>query len=175
MRIRIPFAVSFLCQLPIAAWLGLAPSLNISNDKVLHFFVFFILTTNFYWIVDTTRRRVTHATALVCVLGAGVGSEFLQGLLPYRDFDYFDIAANVAGSGLALLLSSWYHKRMLERKRMAKYGAVPTTDDHENRDLELGETPSSGSLISQEEGVVSFDEETGVSDEPTTVPPTDTK
>lgn len=66
----------------------------------------------------------------------GVGSEFLQGFLPNgREFDFYDIVANVAGSLAAIGLSTWYHMRMLERKRLAKnYQVVPGEED-----LELGE------------------------------------
>lgn len=39
------------------------------------------------------------------------------------------------GSLAALGISSWYHKRMLERKRQGKYSSVPGEDD----DVELGE------------------------------------
>jgi len=68
----------------------------------------------------------------------GVGSEILQGFLPNgRTFDFYDIIANIVGSLGALALSSWYHMRMLERKRLAKnYQVVP---GDEEADLELGE------------------------------------
>jgi hypothetical protein len=74
----------------------------------------------------------------VCTLVLGIGSEFLQAFLPNdRIFDLFDIVANEVGSLAALGLSSWYHIRMLERKRLAKnYHAVPGDAD---LDLELGE------------------------------------
>lgn len=86
-------------------------------------------------------------TLVVCTLILGVGSEFLQSFLPNdRDFDIYDIAANVVGSLLGLGLCAWYHKRMLERRRQKKtYQAVPGEDDG---DVELGE--GSG----QETGVV---------------------
>ncbi|KAJ4365719.1 hypothetical protein N0V83_008339 [Neocucurbitaria cava] len=65
----------------------------------------------------------------------------------HRDFDYYDIVANVSGSLLALAICNWYHKRMLERKRAARgYAAVAGEED---RDIELGE-----SLGGQESGVV---------------------
>ncbi|EHL01319.1 hypothetical protein M7I_2651 [Glarea lozoyensis 74030] len=66
----------------------------------------------------------------------GVGSEFLQYFLPNdRKFDVYDIVANVVGSLAALALSSWYHTRMLERKRLAKnYQIIPGDED-----VELGE------------------------------------
>ena len=64
-----------------------------------------------------------------------------------RDFDYYDILANVLGSISALVLCNWYHKRMLERKRAARgYAAVAGEDE---RDVELGED-----FEGQETGVV---------------------
>jgi len=93
----------------------------------------------------------------VCTLGLGVGSEFLQGLLPNgREFDLFDLVANIVGSLAGLGLCSWYHKRMLERKRQRKnYTAVPG-EEGINEDLELGEGVGSGIIgDDQEEGLVS--------------------
>lgn len=68
------------------------------------------------------------------------------------------------GSTLALLLSSWYHKRMLERRRKNKhYDIVPGDDDVEGgeadgeRDLELGEgvgASAAAGLGDQETGTV---------------------
>lgn len=129
------------------------------NDKLLHLLTFFLLTVVFYWIIDTNRRRTLHFTLVVCTLGLGVGSEFLQGFLPNgRDFDFYDIVANLVGSVTALVLCSWYHKRMLERKRLRKtYTAVPTGEEGEEgdgingeRDIELGE----GIIGAHESGVM---------------------
>lgn len=91
----------------------------------------------------------------MCTLCLGVGSEFLQGFLPNgRIFDFYDIVANIVGSLGALGLCSWYHKRMLERKRLRKtYTAVPGVegeDDDVVGDIELGE----GVVGAQESGVV---------------------
>ncbi|RPA77969.1 hypothetical protein BJ508DRAFT_309698 [Ascobolus immersus RN42] len=111
------------------------------NDKFMHFLAFFLLTLTFYWILEGPRKRVVNLTIIVCLLIMGVGSEFVQGLLPYRAFDAFDILANLIGGGLALLLNQWYHKRMLERKRHARgrYTAVADTDaGAEPGDLESG-------------------------------------
>jgi len=107
------------------------------------------------------RRRVVHLTLLVCTAGLAIGSEVVQALLPNgRDFDPFDILANVVGSSLALLASSWYHKRMLERRRKNKhYDIVPgeEVDDDEERDVELGESVGGASLGEQETGTVPVD------------------
>ena len=171
MRIRIPFASkkldnrttlpskqrlavltvvfvtgAFLILLLGSAYVGLT-SFQIPgiNDKALHFVTFFLLTLSFYWIVEGTRRRALNFSLVICTAVLGVGSEILQGLLPNgRIFDPLDIVANIAGSLAALGICSWYHKRMLDRKRQRKYTAVPGDED-----LELGEGASSR----QESGV----------------------
>ncbi|KAF1973534.1 hypothetical protein BU23DRAFT_554159 [Bimuria novae-zelandiae CBS 107.79] len=146
MRIRKPFAAAFAALIFISAAGGFAPpKYNVTptykqSDKALHFVAFFLLTLTFYWILETSRRKVLQLTFMVVTLGLGVASEVIQGLLPIdRQFDYFDIVANVMGSLMALSLCNWYHKRMLERKRAARgYGAV-AGDDHDV-DIELGES-----------------------------------
>ncbi|UNI17655.1 hypothetical protein JDV02_003983 [Purpureocillium takamizusanense] len=145
MRIRLPFAGVFLLLLLLAGYAGLS-TLQLGdyvNDKVLHLVTFFALTIVFYWIVDTNRRRTLNMTLIVCTLILGVGSEFVQSFLPNdREFDIYDIVANVVGSLAGLGLCSWYHKRMLERRRQRKtYNAVPGEDAD---DVELGEDHETG-------------------------------
>lgn len=165
MRIRLPFAGVFVLLCLAAGYAGLTP-LQLDtyvNDKLLHLATFFLLTLAFYWIVDTNRRRTLNLTLVVCTLCLGCGSEFLQALLPNgRQFDVYDVVANVVGSLAALGLCSWYHKRMLERRRARKtYTAVPGEDDVGGEDdLELGESAAFASVAAaaaaapQEEGVV---------------------
>ncbi|KAG5945180.1 hypothetical protein E4U59_006276 [Claviceps monticola] len=128
----------FLLLLLIAGYAGLSKLQlgGLVNDKVVHFITFFILTIVFYWIVDTNRRRTLNMTLVVCTLCLGVGSEFVQSILPNdREFDLYDIVANLVGSVAGLGLCSLYHKRMLERKRNQKaYNAVPGEDEE---DVEL--------------------------------------
>jgi VanZ family protein len=148
-----PLAGAFFVLLLLAGYAGLS-SLQVDsvvNDKVLHLVTFFTLTVVCYWIVDTHRRRTLNLTLVTCTLCLGLGSELVQGFLPNgRDFDLYDIVANVAGSLAGLGLCSWYHKRMLERKRSRKqYNAVPGEDTGE--DVELGETVFGGE---HEEGVI---------------------
>ncbi|KAF7541966.1 hypothetical protein G7Z17_g11855 [Cylindrodendrum hubeiense] len=148
MRIRLPFAAVFVLLLLGSGYVGLTP-LQLGqyvNDKVLHFGTFFLLTVVFYWVIDTNRRRTMNMTLVVCTLVLGVGSEFLQSFLPNdREFDMYDIVANVLGSLAALGLCTWYHKRMLERRRQRKhYNAVSGEDED---DLELGEGHETGVTI----------------------------
>ncbi|KAK4250010.1 hypothetical protein C7999DRAFT_38932 [Corynascus novoguineensis] len=178
MRIRLPFAGIFVLLLFLAAYAGLTSQQHLDgtaglpiDDKTLHFLTFLVLTVVFYWIVDTTRRRTAHLTLIVCVAGLGVGSEFVQAVLPNgRAFDVFDIVANLAGSLAGLGLCSWYHKRMLERKRLRKYSAVPTgegVDGRAEEDLELGEGPGIRGRRSgeHEEGVIGMSGAAGTGEE----------
>ncbi|KJK84257.1 hypothetical protein H634G_00621 [Metarhizium anisopliae BRIP 53293] len=160
MRIRLPFAGVFLFLLLVAGYAGLS-KLQLGqyiNDKVLHAGTFFLLTVVFYWIVDTNRRRTLNMTLVVCTLCLGVGSEFLQSFLPNdRDFDLFDIVANIVGSLVGLGLCSWYHKRMLERKRQRKsYNPVPGED---GEDVELGQGQESGIVDAGPSRVRTLEEE----------------
>ena len=43
-RIRVPFAISFLCLCGVASYLGFSQVKVPVNDKFLHFITFFILT-----------------------------------------------------------------------------------------------------------------------------------
>ncbi|KAF2175557.1 hypothetical protein K469DRAFT_743291 [Zopfia rhizophila CBS 207.26] len=155
MRIRKPFVGAFLGICLVATLAGFSPQnyqipIYKQSDKVLHFLAFFLLTICFYWILETSRRKVLQLTFTVCTVGLGFASEIIQGLLPNgRNFDYYDILANVVGSIAALALCNWYHKRMLERKRAARGYAAVAGDDIDDRDIELGEV-----IGQQESGVV---------------------
>ncbi|KAL8801914.1 MAG: hypothetical protein Q9182_004148 [Xanthomendoza sp. 2 TL-2023] len=144
MRVRYPFAGAFTVLLLLAAYLRLS-SMQVPqiNPGALHLLTFFLLTLTFYWILDTTRRRILNFTLLLITFALGLGSEVLQYILPNgRILDPVNVAANVLGSLTALGLCSLYHKRMLDRRRRKKgYGIVP--QDGEGQDLELR---SSGTL-----------------------------
>ncbi|KZV95106.1 hypothetical protein EXIGLDRAFT_583429, partial [Exidia glandulosa HHB12029] len=94
------------------------------NDKVQHFTAFAFITGFFHfaWDVEDDARRIWFwryaplaITAGVCVLGGSVVSEFVQGLLPYKEFQRGDIAANVLGSIVGLCIS--YHLERHHRRR----------------------------------------------------------
>ena len=131
----------------------MSPSPYSPNDKVLHLVTFFFLTLVFYFILDTSRRRVLNLTLVVCTVVLGVGSEVVQGFLPNgRTFDPYDILANVVGSLSATGLASWYHKRMLDRRRKTKFSVLGQEGAEE--DVELGE----GSGLATGDG----EQETGI-------------
>lgn len=78
-----------------------------------------------------------------------------------REFDPWDVLGNVLGSAVGLGACGWYHRRMIERRRRAKYSAL-TGEGIEEDDLELGEGPgaSGGLEEGQETGLVSVDTHT---------------
>ncbi|KAL4906030.1 hypothetical protein BDW74DRAFT_177059 [Aspergillus multicolor] len=168
MRIRYPFAGAFVFLLILSAYIGLLPHsespsvpANLQpNDKLLHVVTFFLLSLVFYWIPDTSRRRTLHLTLVVCTLALGVGSEILQGILPNgRSFDPFDLLANIVGSLGAVGLCSWYHRRMLERRRKSRFGSLGEGGDD---DVELGMSPGhreGEGLEPQENGVIDLEQE----------------
>ncbi|KAK3066085.1 hypothetical protein LTR53_017698 [Teratosphaeriaceae sp. CCFEE 6253] len=179
-RVRKPFAAAFALLILSAAYLGLTdpkiPQYG-QSDKGLHFITFFLLTgqLTFYWILETSRRRVVHLTLICCTGALCIGSEILQALLPNgRAFDPFDILANVVGSALAVGLSSWYHKRMLERRRKTKhYDIVPGEEPGEDEvDVELGESVGGAALAEQETGSVAVEaQQAGAGAQSKAVPP----
>lgn len=154
MRIRFPFLFAFIALLLLSSSAGLLPHsalpsapdnvrdrIPANTDKVAHFMCFFALSATFYFIFDTSRRRILHLTLIVCTLVLGVGSEVAQGLLPNdRTFDPWDVLANVLGSLGALGLANAYARRAAERRRRAKFAALLGEGD----DLELGEGPGIG-------------------------------
>ncbi|EAU35072.1 conserved hypothetical protein [Aspergillus terreus NIH2624] len=174
MRIRYPFAGAFLFLVILAAYIGLLPHSDSSsipsqlqpNDKFLHVVTFFLLSLIFYWIPDTTRRRTLQLTLLVCTVALGIGSEILQGLLPNgRAFDPFDLLANLVGSLGAVGLCGWYHRRMLERRRKARFGALGDGAADDDGDVELGlrrgdsQDGVAEGLGPQESGVMTLEQE----------------
>lgn len=159
---------AFLFLLILAGYIGLLPhstSPSIPekiqpNDKLLHLVTFFLLSLTFYWIADTSRRRTLQLSLLVCTLILGIGSEILQGFLPNdRAFDPFDLLANVVGSLGAIGLCNLYHRRMLERRRKARFGAL--MDGTGGDDIELGAGGHEGGagLGPQETGVMTLEQE----------------
>ncbi|KAI8140822.1 hypothetical protein BJV82DRAFT_191800 [Fennellomyces sp. T-0311] len=129
MRLRILIVLFFL--LLLLGILGFAP-INLHdkiNDKVLHFSAFLILGVCLYFLWNLSYKR-NLLLASVVLFSMAVFSECIQGLLPYRTFDGYDILANVMGgiSGLAtaFIVDYFYtsrreHQRRWGGKREAEY------------------------------------------------------
>jgi VanZ family protein len=75
-------------------------------DKVIHFSIF--LAFALFWHLDSASGAAR--TLLTTMLFAGA-IEGLQGLLPYRDSDWWDLAAGVAGGVVGALIVLWAARR----------------------------------------------------------------
>ncbi|KAF9050015.1 hypothetical protein BJ165DRAFT_1525308 [Panaeolus papilionaceus] len=107
------------------------------NDKLLHFICFGIATAVFYFIIDVeeSARRVwfwRHSswftTLFVCCFCGGVLSEFVQAALPYKEFQWGDVFANLLGSSLGLYISYYLEKYYRHRREISRLYR-PVTDD----------------------------------------------
>jgi VanZ family protein len=71
-------------------------------DKVIHFSIF--LAFALFWHLDSASGAAR--TLLATLLFAGA-IEVLQGLLPYRDSDWWDLAAGAAGGVIGAVVVLW--------------------------------------------------------------------
>ncbi|KAF5380462.1 hypothetical protein D9615_004627 [Tricholomella constricta] len=130
-RLRLWFLV-FTCIVMVAlAFLGFT---NFSrslpmNDKLLHFLCFCLATVVFYFIFDVEEdaRRIwfwRHSglifTAFVCFFCGGILSEFVQSLLPYKEFEAADVVANLLGSSVGLFAAYHLERHYRHRREIAR-------------------------------------------------------
>ncbi|KAI8330451.1 hypothetical protein BC941DRAFT_475563 [Chlamydoabsidia padenii] len=98
------------------------------NDKVLHFGTFCILSICLYYLWNLTFKRNLILTGSILFF-LTIGSEFIQGLLPYRTFDWYDILANVLGSLTGLMMAlgldyAWKSRKDQIRRQGGKHIAM---------------------------------------------------
>ncbi|GAA6013888.1 hypothetical protein JCM11491_000458 [Sporobolomyces phaffii] len=159
-RVRPCFLAATFVSLVVLSLLGFHPTLATRlappavplSDKVLHFVCFAAATAAFYriWHVPDDARKLSPvwrwwnegATFSVCCVVGGVGSEFVQSLVPYKTFQVGDVVANLAGSGLALWWS-WRrardHRRDKELRRLyVRMDQLDDDDDDDDDDNESG-------------------------------------
>ncbi|KAG5647032.1 hypothetical protein DXG03_001402 [Asterophora parasitica] len=147
-RLR-PWFIVFTCiVMVILAFLGFT---NFSralplNDKLLHFLCFCLATAVFYFIFDVEEdvRRIwfwRHSglifTTFVCFFCGGILSEFVQALLPYKEFQAGDVVANLLGSAVGLFLAYHLERHYRHRREIARlYQPIDTSlsDDDYNED-----------------------------------------
>ncbi|CAH2448177.1 hypothetical protein PP7435_CHR2-2089 [Komagataella phaffii CBS 7435] len=116
--------IAFILGLIVAGLLGFT-RISLNNDKLLHFLIFFLLTTLFYWSFEIKSIRVLRfLTIICCIILGGVASEFLQGFLAYREFDWRDIICNVGGSTAALAINDMYMRLRNKKQRQLRYKRI---------------------------------------------------
>jgi len=164
MRLRKSVLAGLGISLLLSAYLGFA-NISLKHDKFIHFVTFFLLTLMFYWLFDTSSiRAIRNLTFVICVLVGGIGSEFIQGLLPYREFDSKDIVCNVLGSSAALILSMIYHKKFIEQKRQERYEQLRNSIPPDNEDVDFDMDLESGAQSDRSNDLSRFSSKEDISD-----------
>lgn len=117
------------------------------NDKILHFLCFMVATAVFYFILDVDddakhilwwRYFGLSFSGTVCILLGGIGSEFVQSLLPYKTFQWGDVTANVLGASVGLLIAYRLEKYYRFRREVARlYQPLGESDAEEDSEEEL--------------------------------------
>lgn len=75
-----------------------------TNDKLLHFFEFFVFTTILLTTLHYFDTKKMYLKALTISFGVVLVSEIVQLFTPLRTFSVYDIIADLVGVGLAMLL-----------------------------------------------------------------------
>ncbi|KAI0030804.1 hypothetical protein K488DRAFT_53419 [Vararia minispora EC-137] len=153
LRIRWWFVLITGLVMVTLAFLGLtnwAHALPV-NDKLLHFVCLGLATFLFYFITDVEEdaRRIWFwhrapliLTSFVCLFLGGIASEFVQSLLPYKNFQFGDIVANLLGSSIGLLSAyhaERYHRHRREISRLYRPISTSASSLHLPSDSEDGE------------------------------------
>ncbi|GAC71755.1 hypothetical protein PANT_5c00057 [Moesziomyces antarcticus T-34] len=165
LRIRPAFVVLNVLDLILLGILGFHPRGQTwirLNDKLLHFVCFFLATAMFYMIWDVDEPARTSylwrnasliLSAITCLLVGGIGSEIVQSLLPYKQFQIGDIVANLLGSSLGLWFSYHLEKRYRARRELERlYAPLDIEDygdllDDEDDGADLDPTPNPRSSL----------------------------
>ncbi|KAH7108159.1 hypothetical protein BKA62DRAFT_681262 [Auriculariales sp. MPI-PUGE-AT-0066] len=145
LRIRWWLAGSTVFWAGLMAVLGFTQVALPLNDKLLHFVTFAVLAALVFLSldVDDSARRLWYwriapsiFTITLCSLCASVVSEFVQALLPYKEFQHGDVAANVLGSLIGWLgkLGAYTADRIRRRRRAISALYVPLAADADDDD-----------------------------------------
>ncbi|KAL8283191.1 hypothetical protein RQP46_005969 [Phenoliferia psychrophenolica] len=172
LRVRPAFIVLTALSLFLLGALGFHPTLakKISpdaipfSDKILHFFCFGFASAEFYaiWSVDEAARALhwryfpEGLSVIVCGLIGSIGSEFVQGLLPYKTFQWGDVFANIFGTALGISIArTWTRALAREREVRRLYqpvnlATVDELSDSDNSDAEDREMEEGGARTPDE-------------------------
>ncbi|KAH7925513.1 hypothetical protein BV22DRAFT_1088800 [Leucogyrophana mollusca] len=139
-RLR-PWFLVFTCVIMVLlAFLGFtnfSRSLPL-NDKLLRFMCFCLATGVFYFIFDVEEdaRRIwfwRHSglifTAITCFFFGGLVSEIVQSMLPFKEFQFGDVVANMLGSSIGLYTAYYIERHYRSRREIARLYRPLDTDE----------------------------------------------
>jgi VanZ family protein len=105
-RLRLWSLIAWCVAWLVVAWAMLDPSpppVDIVSDKVIHFASFVVVS--FAALAFCRSDRQLAAAGMLCAV-AGVGLEIGQYFVPSRVFEWGDMAANLGGTVLGILLAA---------------------------------------------------------------------
>jgi len=107
------------------------------NGQLLHFLCFCLATGIFYFIVDVEEeaRRIwfwRHSglifTVITCFFCGGILSEVVHSLLPYKEFEFGNVVANLLGSSVGLFAAYHMERHYRYRREIARLYRPVNTD-----------------------------------------------
>lgn len=108
----VSFGVLLACSVMVLSLVNLAPIEGVLlQDKLMHVLAYGLLMG---WFAQIYRRLGARLILALVLIAMGVGVEYMQGMVGYRQFDRVDMAANTSGVLLAWLLSYSFLGRVLE-------------------------------------------------------------
>lgn len=130
------FTTLIMILLAFLGFTNVAHSLPL-NDKLLHFFCLSVATGVFYFMFDVEEdaRRIWFwrnapliFTGVTCFLLGGIISEFVQSMLPYKEFQSGDVVANLLGSSLGLYVAYYLERYYRHRREISRLYQPLDTD-----------------------------------------------
>ena len=86
----------------------------LSFDKFIHFSIFSIMTflgsVSFKNRLSSTSIIIPLLISLLIAISYGAILEYMQSFIPDREFDYADLAANIGGAVVGILLFFYFNK-----------------------------------------------------------------
>jgi len=126
------------------------------NDKILHLVCLCLATTVVYFVFDVEEdaRRIwfwRHSplifTAIICFVFGGVVSEIVQSLLPHKEFQVGDVAANLIGSSIGLWTAYYLERYYRRRQEISRLYRPISLDPEEFSESDLEDDEASSTML----------------------------
>lgn len=103
-RLWIGLGMLLIAAVVLGSVMSIPPELKVFmlQDKVLHTLAYAALMG---WFAQIYRHDLTRLLLVLGLISMGIAIEFIQGNVPYRQFDKLDILANTSGVVLAWALA----------------------------------------------------------------------
>jgi len=83
------------------------PGRDVVPDKVAHIAAYAVLGVLLRWALPASPPGFSAAATVLAAVTYGALLEALQGLLPWREAEWWDLGANTLGAVVGVLLGGW--------------------------------------------------------------------